>query len=146
MEVSLFTRYLKVIAQDSTGQGHADTVLYRFIENEHLQREATATELRRLKVFGKTYLKCAWFNAGEGEERYLRIFSQNLSGDGTPEIVHLHFREGPVIVYKAAAQDLDNDGGLELILASDVDNDGRSDRTDRSRVTALVKQFLKVGW
>lgn len=51
-----------------------------------------------------------------------------------------------MIAYKAAAQDLDNDGGLELILASDVDNDGRSNRTDRSRVTALVKQFLKLGW
>ncbi|UZE11669.1 hypothetical protein [Pseudomonas sp. B21-053] len=139
-------RDLNVIAQDRNGDGKADTLLYRFYEDDQLQREATEADLRRLKVFGKTYLKCAWFNAGEGEERYLRIFSQNLSGDGTPEIVHLHFREGPVIVYKAAAQDLDNDGGLELILASDVDNDGRSDRTDRSRVTALVKQFLKVGW
>lgn len=139
-------RDLNVIAQDRNGDGKADTLLYRFYEDDQLQREATEADLRRLKVFGKTYLKCAWFNAGAGEERYLRIFSQNLSGDGTPEIVHLHFREGPVIVYKAAAQDLDNDGGLELILASDVDNDGRSDRTDRSRVTALVKQFLKVGW
>ncbi|MDN3219046.1 hypothetical protein [Pseudomonas nunensis] len=139
-------RDLNVIAQDRNGDGKADTLLYRFYEDDQLQREATEADLRRLKVFGNTYLKCAWFNAGDGEERYLRIFSQNLSGDGTPEIVHLHFREGPVIVYKAAAQDLDNDGGLELILASDVDNDGRSDRTDRSRVTALVKQFLKVGW
>ncbi|MFJ2686784.1 hypothetical protein ACIOYV_23980 [Pseudomonas sp. NPDC087342] len=139
-------RDLNVIAQDRNGDGKADTLLYRFYEDDQLQREATEADLRRLKVFGKSYLKCAWFNAGDGEERYLRIFSQNLSGDGTPEIVHLHFREGPVIVYKAAAQDLDNDGGLELILASDVDNDGRSDRTDRSRVTALVKQFLKVGW
>ncbi|KAF2389515.1 hypothetical protein [Pseudomonas frederiksbergensis] len=139
-------RDLNVIAQDRNGDGKADTLLYRFYDDDQLQREATEADLRRLKVFGKTFLKCAWFNAGEGEERYLRIFSQNLSGDGTPEIVHLHFREGPVIVYKAAAQDLDNDGGLELILASDVDNDGRSDRTDRSRVTALVKQFLKVGW
>ncbi|MFJ7796439.1 hypothetical protein [Pseudomonas sp. NPDC096950] len=139
-------RYLKVVAQDRNGDGKADTLVYRFYEDDQLQREATETDLRRLKVFGKTFLKCAWFNAEEGEERYLRIFSQNLSGDGTPEIVHLHFLDGPVIAYKAAAQDLDNDGGLELILASDVDNDGRSNRTDRSRVTTLVKQFLKVGW
>ena len=139
-------RYLNVIAQDRRGEGKADTLLYRFYEDDQLQREATEADLRRLKVFGKTFLKCAWFNVGDGEARYLRIFSQNLSGDGTPEIVHLHFREGPVIAYKAAAQDLDNDGGLELILASDVDNDGHADRTDRSRVTALVKQFLKVGW
>ena len=146
MEVSPFTRYLKVIAQNSTGQGQAGTVLYRFIEDEDLQREATAAELRRLKVFGKTYLKCAWFNAGEGEARHLRIFSENLSGDGTPETVRLHFHDGPVIAYKAAARDLDNDGVFELILSSDVDNDGRADRTDRNRVTALAKQFLKIGW
>lgn len=146
MEVSPFTRYLKVIAQDSTGQGQADTVLYRFIEDEDLPREATAAELRRLKVFGKTYLKCAWLNTGEGEARHLRIFSENLSGDGTPETVRLHFHDGPVIAYKAAARDLDNDGEFELILASDVDNDGRSNRTDRSRVMALAKQFLKLDW
>lgn len=139
-------RYLKVIAQDSTGQGRADTVLYRFVEHEQLQREANEADLRRLKVFGKTYLKCAWFNAGDSEERHLRIFSLNPSADGTPETVRLHFHEGPVIAYKAAAHDLDNDGGLEVILSSDVDNDGRSDRTDRSRVTALVKQFLRLGW
>jgi hypothetical protein len=42
MVVSPFTRYLKVIAQDSTGRGQADTVLYRFIEDEDLPREATA--------------------------------------------------------------------------------------------------------
>ena len=29
-------------------------------------------ERQRLKTFGKTYLKCAWFNAGESEERHLR--------------------------------------------------------------------------
>lgn len=92
--MNLFARYLKVIAQDSTGQGQADTVLYRFIENEHLQREATAAELRRLKVFGKTYLKCAWFNAGEGEDRHLRIFSQNLSADGTPKSCICIFMRG----------------------------------------------------
>jgi len=27
-----------------------------------------------------------------------------------------------------------------------VDNDGRANRTDRSRVSALVREFLKVGW
>ncbi|WP_415758730.1 hypothetical protein [Pseudomonas sp. LT1P18] len=139
-------RYLKVIAQDRSGQGAADTVHFQFYEDEQLQREATESDRQRLKSFSKTYLKCAWFNEGEGEERHLRIFSQNRSADGSPETVRLHFHEGPLIAYKAAAHDLDNDGGLEVILSSDVDNDGRSDRTDRSRVTALVKQFLKVGW
>lgn len=144
--MSLFTRYLKVIAQDSTGQGQADTVLYRFIENEHLQREATDADLRRLKSFSSTYLKCAWFNSGDGEERHLRIFSQNPSADGTPETVRLHFHEGSMITYKAAARDLENDGVFELILSSDVDNDGRANRTDRSRVRSLAREFLKLGW
>ncbi|RON56564.1 hypothetical protein [Pseudomonas frederiksbergensis] len=139
-------RYLKVIAQDRGGRGEADTLRYLFYEDDRLLHEAMAADLRQLKVFGKTYLKCAWFNAGQGEERHLRIFSLNPSADGTPESVRLHFHEGEVIAYKAAAHDLDNDGGLEVILSSDVDNDGRSNRTDRSRVTALVKQFLKVDW
>lgn len=139
-------RYLKVIAQDRSGQGLADTLQFEFYEEDRLQRKATAAERLRLKSLGNTYLKCAWFNVGEGEERHLRIFSLNPSADGTPESVRLHFHEGPVIAYKAAAHDLEGDGGLEVILSSDVDNDGRADRTDRNRVRALAKQFLKLGW
>jgi hypothetical protein len=139
-------RYLKVIAQDRSGQGVADTLQFEFYEDDRLQRKATEADRQRLNAFGNTYLKCAWFNGGDGEERHLRIFSQNPSADGTPETVRLHFHEGPVIAYKAAARDLDNDGVFELILSTDVDNDGRANRTDRSRVAALAKQFLKVGW
>ncbi|PKH39234.1 hypothetical protein BI292_23775 [Pseudomonas sp. 43NM1] len=139
-------RYLKVVAQDRSAQGVGDFLLFRFYEDDRLLREATAAELLRLKVLGKTYLKCAWFNIGEGEERHLRIFSQNPSGDGTAETVRLHFHDGAQIAYKAAAHDQDNDGRLEVILSSDVDNDGHSNRTDRSRVTALVKQYLKINW
>ena len=139
-------RYLKVVAQDRSGQGVADTLQFEFYENDRLQRKATEADRQRLSAFGNTYLKCAWFNGGDGEERHLRIFSQNPSADGTPETVRLHFHEGPVIAYKAAARDLDNDGVFELILSTDVDNDGRANRTDRSRVAALAKLFLKVGW
>lgn len=139
-------RYLKVVAQDRSGQGVADTLQFEFYENDRLQRKATEADRQRLNAFGNTYLKCAWFNGGDGEERHLRIFSQNPSADGTPETVRLHFHEGPVIAYKAAARDLDNDGVFELILSTDVDNDGRANRTDRSRVVALAKQFLKLGW
>lgn len=139
-------RYLKVVAQDRSGQGVADTLQFEFYENDRLQRKATEADRQRLNAFGNTYLKCAWFNGGDGEERHLRIFSQNPSADGTPETVRLHFHEGPVIAYKAAARDLDNDGIFELILSTDVDNDGRANRTDRSRVVALAKQFLKLGW
>jgi len=138
-------RYLKVIAQDRSGKGTADTVHFEFYENDRLQRETTDADRQRLQSFGKTYLKCAWFNEGEGEERHLRIFSQNPSADGTPETVRLHFHEGQTIAYKAAAHDLDNDGGLEVILSSDVDNDGHADRTDRRRVASMAGEFLKLG-
>ncbi|MHC5195331.1 hypothetical protein ACYSUW_16365 [Pseudomonas frederiksbergensis] len=138
--------FLKVIAQDRSGKGSADTVGFQFFEDDQLQREATDADRQRLKSFGKTYLKCAWCNAGEGEERHLRIFSENPSADGSPETVRLHFHEGPIIAYKAAARDLDNDGVFELILNSDVDNDGGANRTDRSRVKALAKEFLKLDW
>jgi len=136
-------RYLKVIAQDRSGKGVADTLHFEFYENDQLQRKATETDRQRLKSFGNTYLKCAWFNSGEGQDRHLRIFSLNPSADGTPESVRLHFHEGAVLAYKAAARDLDNDGVFELILSSDVDNDGRADRKDRSRVKALATEFLK---
>ncbi|AWM94885.1 hypothetical protein DJ564_30905 [Pseudomonas sp. 31-12] len=137
-------RYLEVIAQDRSGAGAADTVRFRFHEEEQMPREVTETDRQRMKALGNTYLKCAWFNSGEGEARHLRIFSQNPSADGTPETVRLHFHEGPVIAYKAAVRDLDNDGVFELILSSDVDNDGRANRTDRNRVRALVREFLKI--
>ncbi|MGJ7518729.1 hypothetical protein ACSFE6_30850 [Pseudomonas baetica] len=139
-------RYLKAIAQDRSGGGVADRLRVQFFEDEQLLREATDDEMRRLETFSTTYLKCRWFNDGEGEQRHLRMFSLNPSGDGTPESVRLHFHEGPVIAYKAAVHDLDNDGAFEVVLCSDVDNDGRADRTDRTRVNSLVREFLKIEW
>ncbi|BCX71064.1 MULTISPECIES: hypothetical protein [Pseudomonas] len=139
-------RYLKVIAQDRSGGGVADTLQFQFFEGEQLLREATDDEIRRLRTFGSTYLKCRWFNAGEGEERHLRMFSLNPSGDGTPESVRLHFHEGPIIAYKAAVHDLDNDGTFEIVLVSDIDNDGHANRTDRTRLNTLVREFLKLEW
>ncbi|WP_223517952.1 hypothetical protein [Pseudomonas sp. GL-B-19] len=139
-------RYLKVIAQDQSANGQPDTLHVHFYEDEQLQREATQADLLVLKRLGTTYLKCAWYNAGKGEARHLRIFAENTTGDSTPETVRLHFHEGTVIAYKAAVRDLDNDGDFEVILSSDVDNDGRADRTDRRRVSSLVREFLKSGW
>ncbi|HWT69719.1 MAG TPA: hypothetical protein VN214_11465 [Pseudomonas sp.] len=139
-------RYLKVIAQDRSEAGVADTLRFQFFEDEQWLREAADEEVRLLRTFGTNYLKCRWFNAGEGEERHLRMFSLNPTGDGTPESVRLHFHEGSIIAYKAAVHDLDNDGTFEVVLCSDVDNDGRADRTDRTRVNALVREFLKLGW
>lgn len=139
-------RFLKVIARDRSGNGAGDSVQLRFHVSEQDWREASAREVAQLRSFSSTYLKCAWFNAADEDARHLRIFALNPGGDGTPESVRLHFHEGETIVYKAAVHDLDNDGGFEVVLCSDVDNDGRANRTDRSRVSALVKQFLKLGW
>ena len=137
-------RYLKVIAQDRSGQGVPDSVHFEFYQDGRLQRQATPAEVTQLKSFSKTYVKCAWFNSGADIDRHLRIFSLNPSADGTPESVRLHFHDGLNISYKAAVHDLDNDGSFEVTLSSDVDNDGRANRTDRSRVVALAKQFLKL--
>ncbi|WP_192562747.1 hypothetical protein [Pseudomonas gozinkensis] len=139
-------RFLKVIAQDRQGSGAADSIELRFHDSELDWREASAREVALLRSFSSTYLKCAWFNAADEDTRHLRMFALNPGSDGTPESVRLHFHEGETIAYKAAVHDLDNDGGFEVVLCSDVDNDGRTNRTDRSRVTTLVKQFLKLGW
>ncbi|VVQ15949.1 hypothetical protein PS918_05932 [Pseudomonas fluorescens] len=139
-------RFLKVIAQDRSGEGVAETLRFQFFEDDQWLREATDAEIRLLRTFGTTYLRCAWFNEGEGEERHLRIFSLNPSGDGTPESVRLHFHQGPIIAYKAAVHDLDNDGTFEVVLVSDIDNDGHANRTDRTRLNTLVREFLKLGW
>ncbi|WP_445180557.1 hypothetical protein [Pseudomonas sp. McL0111] len=139
-------RYLKVIAQDPLGTGAADSVLLRFHDNEQDWRAASEHELGQLRSFATTYLKCAWFNTAHGESRHMRIFALNPRGDGTPESVRLHFHDGDKLAYKAAVHDLDNDGGFEVSLVSDIDNDGHVNRTDRNRLTALVKQFLKLGW
>lgn len=139
-------RFLKVIAQDRQGSGIGDSLEFSLHDGEQISRAANAAELVKLRSFSKTFLKCAWYNLGEGQARYLRIFALNTSADGTPESVRLHFHDGETLVYKAAVHDLDNDGRFEVILCSDVDNDGRANRTDRSRVSALAKQFLKLGW
>ncbi|WP_253277063.1 hypothetical protein [Pseudomonas fluorescens] len=137
-------RFLKVIAQDRSGKGVADTLRLQFFQDELWLREATDDEVLRLKTFGTHYFKCRWFNDGEGEERHLRMFSLNPTADGSPDSVRLHFHEGSNIAYKAAVHDLDNDGAFENVLCTDVDNDGRANRTDRTRVNALVREYLKL--
>jgi len=139
-------RYLKVIAQDRSGHQAADTLQFLFFDGDQLLGEATLADRQRLRVLGKTYLKCAWSNVGSSDARHLRIFAENPSANGSSELVRLHFHDGPQIAYKAAARDLDNDGELELILSSDVDNDGHANRTDRARVRTMAKEFLRLGW
>lgn len=139
-------RYVKVIAWDGTGRGTVDTVHFQFYADAVVYREETVrdtgTDLLPLRKFAQAYLKLGWHKTGE-DERYLDILADNFTGDGTPEAVWLYFREGAITAYKAVARDLDNDGTLELILSSDVNNDGRADRKDRGLVRLLAKEFLK---
>ncbi len=142
-------RYVKVIAWDSTEKGVVDTVHFQFYAGAVVYREETIRDAGAdplpLRKFAQAYLKLGWHKTDEAE-RYLDIFADNFTGDGTPEAVWMYFREEAITAYKAVARDLDNDGTLELILSSDVNNDGRADRKDRSLVRLLAKEFLKFGW
>lgn len=142
-------RYVNVIAWDSSERGAVDTVHFQFYADAVVYREETirdaGTDLPALRTFAQAFLKLDWHKTDEAE-RYLHILADNLTGDGRPEAVWMYFREGAITVYKAVARDLDNDGTLELILSSDVNNDGRADRKDRGLVRLLAKEFLKFGW
>ena len=70
--------------------------------------------------------------------------ASELGASSSPDSVRLHFHEGSNSAYKAAVHDLDNDGAFENVLCTDVDNDGRANRTDRTRVNALVREYLKL--
>ncbi|MBU6960122.1 hypothetical protein KRR23_20550 [Pseudomonas sp. CVAP len=142
-------RYVKVIAWDSSERGAVDAVHFQFYADAVVYREETirdtGTDSLPLRKFAQAFLKLGWHKTNEAE-RYLHILADNRTGDGTPESVWMYFREGAITVYKAVARDLDNDGILELILSSDVNNDGRADRKDRGLVRLLAKEFLKFGW
>lgn len=116
-------RYLKVIAQDRTGTGRADTVLLEFYQStpgsgNSLVNSAVAYDFSAdgkvdysrgdvtndgresrldqmlLNSFANAYLKLNWFNAGIASERYMKIFSEDFYNDGTPDTVRLHVQEG----------------------------------------------------
>lgn len=117
-------RYLKVIAQDQSQNGVADTVHFHFCEvtpgpNEDcVLFKASAFDMngdgridqlcgdvnddgkrnlrdqQLLKRFAKAYLKLNWNNPAGSLLRYMQIFAEDFTTDSTPEAVRLHFHEG----------------------------------------------------
>ena len=111
--------YLKVTAQDRSGNGKADTVLLHFHDGPgKLTHEAVAldisgngsmdfgfagdinhdgkqtfTDQTLLTTFAEAFLQLNWFNTGDNWERYLNIQAHNYHQDGTPNVVTLQFSE-----------------------------------------------------
>lgn len=116
-------RYLKITAQDRSGNHRADTVLLHFFEamenaEDKLIHKAYALDItadgevdfqvgdvnndgqentrdeRLLKKFADAFLQLNWFNKGDTWERYLKIFVEDFAQDGSPDTVRLHFHQG----------------------------------------------------
>lgn len=138
-------RYLKVIAQDRTGDGRADTVLLQFYQSmpgiqDRLVNHAVAYDFLTngqvdycrgdvtndgqensldrdlLKRFANAYLKLDWFNRGSTSTRYMKIFSEDFYKDGTPDTVRLHVQEGLGVINPHTL--------VSWNAAYDFDNDG----------------------
>ena len=145
-------RYLKVAAQDRSGNGKADTVLLQFHDDStHLVFQAFAIDLtadgsiefshagdinsdgqpnaldqQQLNAFAEAFLQLNWFNIGDSAGRYLKIEAKNFHADGSPNVVNFHFTE--------------DDGTAAAVIrittaaAYDGDNDGKLDSFTNSDV------------
>ncbi|WP_248795086.1 hypothetical protein [Pseudomonas sp. MWU13-2105] len=117
-------RYLRMTAQDRSGNGRADTVLLRFYEEvpgqpDKLVFKAAAVDVnadgvsdlqfggdvnrdgrdnakdeKLIRAFANSFLKLGWFNLGKSWQRYIKVFAENYHRDKTPNIVRLHIHEG----------------------------------------------------
>lgn len=141
-------RYLKITAQDRSGNHRADTLLLHFFEEvkdgeDILIHKAYALDItadgkvdfqagdvnndgtenikdeRLLKMFANAYLQLNWFNAGNTSARYLKIFVEDFAQDGSPDTVRLHFHEGQ-------GEPTDN-SIVYTASAYDTNNDGKLD-------------------
>ena len=138
-------RYLKVVAQDQTGDGRANTVRLQFYQGtpcnqDELLNEAVAYDLTSdakvdysrgdvtndgqensldralLDQFANAYLKINWMNRGASTRLYMKIFSEDFYKDGTPDTVRLHLHKGPGL--------LSSDAQVSWSAAYDFDNNG----------------------
>lgn len=115
----MLMRYLKVTAQDRSGNGRADAVLLHFHhDSANLVHEAFAVDMSAdgriefgfagdinsdgeqdfqdqllLTNLAETFLQLGWFNKGDNWERYLKIDAIDQHQDGSPNIVSLQFTE-----------------------------------------------------
>ncbi|MDR6916649.1 hypothetical protein J2X66_003523 [Pseudomonas sp. 3296] len=145
-------RYLKVTAQDRSGNGKADAVLLHFHNGSaNLVHEAFAVDMSadgniefgfagdinsdgeqnfqdqlQLKAFAEAFLQLNWFNTGDNWERYLKIDAKNYHEDGSPNVVTLQFSEDngtPCLPIR-----------MRFASAYDGDNDGKLDSFTNSDV------------
>lgn len=117
-------RYLRVTAQDRSGNGRADTVLLRFYEEVQGQADKlvlkagsvdmtadgvtdlqfggdvnhdgkdNAKDEKLIKAFANAFLKLEWFNQGKSWQRYIKVFAEDYYHDNSPNVVRLHLHEG----------------------------------------------------
>ncbi|MFK3974825.1 hypothetical protein ACI2KS_29315 [Pseudomonas sp. NPDC087358] len=171
-------RYLKVAAQDRSGNGRADTVLLQFRDDStQLVFKAFAVDLtadgsiefsyagdincnggenlqdqKQLNVFAEAFLKLNWFNIGDSVVRYVKLEARDYHGDGSPNIVNLHFIEDdglpctPIKMRTASAYDGTNDGNLDSFTNSDINGDGIANTADKLLMRELSEAFLAFRW
>lgn len=147
-------RYLKVTAQDRSGNGKADAVLLHFHNGpDNLVSEAFAVDLsddgcidfacacdidvdgeqnlqgrQLLSTFAEAYLQLGWFNSGNSRERYLKIEARNYHADSTPNVVNLQFTQDDGTQNRPVL--------IKLASAYDGDNDGHLDSFTNSDINA----------
>lgn len=147
-------RYLKVTAQDRSGNGKADTALLHFHDPLASQtHEAFAVDMNAdgsiefgfagdinhdgkqgfqdqllLTEFAETFLQLNWFNIGDNWERYLKIFTSDYHKDGSPNIVTCQFSEDN--------GDLSQPIRIKCASAYDGDNDGVFDTFTHSDINS----------
>lgn len=131
--------YLKAIAQDLHGNGHADTVILHFYQQRpgrpdelihdivgqemtldakwggHSKAGSLDLDKRRIATFADSFLKLNWFNPASHWQRTFVIYVDDFSEAGRPDSVRLEFRES-----KAS-------GGKALLLSNALDYDVDSD-------------------
>ena len=82
--------------------------------------------------------------------RYLKIYAQDIQDDDKPDTVLLDFYDDsstlPVLIKKAAAFDINEDGKLDWVIADDMNGDGVKDKKDDELATQLAQMFLLFKW
>ncbi|EIK73471.1 hypothetical protein PseBG33_5318 [Pseudomonas synxantha BG33R] len=168
--------YLKAIAQDLHGNGHADTVILHFYQQRpgrpdeliydivgqemtlgakwggHSKAGALDLDKRRIATFADNFLKLNWFNTASYWQRSLVLYVDDFGEAGWPASVTLEFRESKasggkaLLVSTAMGYDIDSDGVLETFTHSDIDHNGVADKADKALLRTLCKSFLAFEW
>jgi hypothetical protein len=116
-------RYLKAVAQDMSGNGHADTVILHFYQQhpgcpDELIHEIFAVDMsadgrvdlqwaedlspgnrprmldkHQVDVFADSFLKLNWFNKRSHWQRTLTLYVDHFAKAGTPNAIKLDFHE-----------------------------------------------------